>query len=131
MTFRLDYLLIAIVAAFLTWKTTGMWYEMRTASLIQAERQTCTENQKKAQEVSNALQKRLKDTDARHADYVSRLLKHELQPARTTGGRDAAANGHRLPDAALDVLGLGAAAERQASQLMSCQEFIKKEREGR
>jgi len=131
MTFRIDYLLIAVVAAFLTWETAGTWYELRVSRMIQAERQTCQANQKKTQEVSNALQKRLKDTDARHADYLSCLLRHELQPAGTTGGRDAAASGHRLPDTALDVLGLGAAAERQTSQLIACQEFISKVREGR
>lgn len=126
---RIDYLLIAIVTAFLTWKTTGTWYEVRTTRMIEAERQTCQDNQKKAQEVSNALQKRLKATDARHAAYVSRLLKHELQSSSTASGHDAAAGGHGLPDAGVQLLGLAATCERQTGQLIACQEFVRKERE--
>lgn len=34
-----------------------------------------------------------------------------------------------LPVTPVEVLGLGAAAERQTSQLIACQDFIRKERE--
>ena len=127
---RIDYLLIAIVTAFLTWKTTGTWYEVRTTRMIEAERQTCQDNQKKAQEVSNALQKRLKATDARHADYVSRLLKHEAsKSAGAASGHDAATGSNGLLNASVDLLGLARTCEKQTGQLIACQDFVRKERE--
>lgn len=125
----IPYGITAILSAFITLQISSALYEARTTRMVEAERQICQANQKRTQEVSNALQKRLKATDARHAAYVSRLLRHELQSSSTASRRDAAAGGHGLPDADLGLLGLGAAAERQTSQLTACQEFIRKERE--
>lgn len=134
---RIDYLLIAAVAALMTWKACGVWYgfeiaaaKRETAAAVEAERQTCQANQKKTQEVSNALQKRLKATDARHADYVSRLLKHEASKSAGAASRhDATAGSNGLPDAGVQLLGLAATCERQTGQLIACQEFVRKERE--
>lgn len=126
----IPYGITAILSAFITLQISSALYEARTTRMVEAERQTCQDNQKKTQEVSNALQKRLKATDARHADYVSRLLKHEASKSAGTASRhDAAAGSDRLPDADLTLLGLGAAAEQQTSQLIACQDFVRKERE--
>lgn len=134
---NLTAIIPALLAAFITWFVSDAVNGLRTASLkaehakqIEAERQTCQANQKKTQEVSNALQKRLKDTSTRHADYVSRLLKHEaVRSAGAASRHDAAAGSDRLPDADGQLLGLAATCERHTSQLIACQEFVRKERD--
>ena len=125
----IPYGITAILSAFITLQISSALYEARTTRMVEAERQICQANQKKTQEVSDALQKRLKATDARHAAYVKRLLKSKLQPAGTSSRHDAAAGSDRLPDADITLLGLGAAAEQQTSQLIACQDFVRKERE--
>jgi hypothetical protein len=86
----------------------------------------CQKAQKHTQQVSNGLQNQLKTINSRHADAVSRLLKHEayLCSERSPGRYDAASGGNGLSNA-FAILDLGAAAERQTQQLIACQEYVR------
>lgn len=131
--------ILAVIAALI------LAYFLHTVSLNAVKRQneadlkaqrellvaTCQKSQQVTQEASNALQSKLKDINARHADAISKLLKHEagkcVYSADPSGGYDAGTGSDGLYNATR-IIDLGAAAERQTQQLISCQAFVRAER---
>ena len=135
---------VAFIAAAVAWHLAGWVNEMQVDRLnrehatamdaaIKAERETCAAQKATTKEVSDAYQKKIRDINARHADAVHRLLQHEagkcVCPADAAPGHDAAAGSDAVycPGDGIngvDRLGRAAAAERQAQQLIACQDYV-------
>lgn len=93
----------------------------------------CTEDQKKAQGVSNEYQKKLTSTNAKLNDALRRLRNSERKTDdRTSSGYNATSGDGRLyyadPTGAVPSLERAAIATKQAEQLIACQNFILEER---
>lgn len=135
--------IVALLSFSAGWKVTAWRYEAKIERInkqheadvgqaIAAANAECKKNQAITRGVSDELQQKLRTADARHADAIHRLLKHEaakrLQLAGAAIGHDAGADGDGLPwpdsTDALSLIDLGAAAERQTGQLEACQRFL-------
>lgn len=118
------------------WHMRGQWDESRLESKLRAQemalRQDCAEQQKLAQGVSDAYQKKLNATTARYNDALRQLRSSNdnTLPTRAASGHNATASGERLywsdENVARAALDLAATADRQTQQLTACQDFIRK-----
>ncbi len=112
---------------------TELKHAKELASLEETLTAKCTEDQKKAQGVSNEYQKKLTSTTAKLNAALRRL--HDNQTAsndRATSGYNATSGDGRLyyanPAGAVPSLERAAIATKQAEQLIACQNFIREER---
>lgn len=89
--------------------------------------QACFEIQTKNNEASNAYQLRLKGIDSRHADAISRLLRHEANKCAraSASGSDAAASEGLSTEARVGIVTSLGTCDRQAEQLEALQEWIR------
>lgn len=122
----ITHIATALLGAIVAWQWASYFHEIALNAEINKERLACSEAQKITQEVSNDLQKRLKTIDAGYADYISRLLRHEADKSSAPSGHDAATGSDGVRPSAGDILRLGAIAEKQTSQLIACQDFIRR-----
>ena len=136
--------LIAYGAAVLSIFSSG-WYvhsqiaETRLKNALAAQEaalhEDCTKQQKLAQGVSDAYQKKLSATTARYNDALRQLRSSNgnALPTGAASRSDAATSTERLywtdENVARAALDLAATADRQTQQLLACQDFIRKERE--
>lgn len=99
-------------------------------AIINEQKAICAKNQALTQEVSHDLQTKLTSLDARYALALKRLRTAErnVPTPNTAAGHDAAAgtNGLSGADRDADLLSLAVTADRQTSQLIACQDFIRK-----
>src|SRR5687768_1645654 len=102
----------------------------KEAGIVEVQRAICAKNQALTQEVSHDLQTKLTSLNARHAAATRRLRTAEgnLPAPRPAAGHDAAPGPDGLPgnDRGADLLAIAIAADRQTSQLVACQGFIRK-----
>lgn len=134
---------IACAASLLIGAAGGGWLMHRLDALAKIEavntardeeRKACADNQKVTEDTDHELQGKLTDLQRRHAAALRRL-RESCVPAVTvtTGGANGTAGGNGLPAAnridARDLVDLAAAADRNTEQLISCQNFLRRERE--
>jgi len=117
----------------------GLWDESRLESKLKAQEaalnEDCAKQQKLAQGVSDAYQKKLNATTARYNDALRQLRSSSGNslPTGAASRPNATTSGERLywtdENVARAALDLAATADRQTQQLLACQDFIRKERE--
>ena len=102
-------------------------HEAEISNVIDRVQKQCEAVQTKNNEVSNDYQSRLKDINSRHADAISRLLRHEAKKCKgaTASGFNAAAREGLSTEARASLITDLATCDRQAEQLEGLQEWIK------
>lgn len=102
-------------------------HQANLAETLQAQRLQCVEAEKKLGEVTSDYISKTKTINARHADAISRLLKHEARKCmcdKSPGMDDGTAHTDGVYRAA-GILDLGAEAERNTAKLIACQGYIR------
>jgi len=86
----------------------------------------CMEAQTHSNEVSNEYQGKIKDINTRHADAISRLLKHEASmcAARASSGFNAATGKELSTEARAGIISSLAKCGKQAEQLEGLQTWL-------
>ena len=102
-------------------------HEAEISNVIDRVQKQCEAVQTKNNEVSNDYQSRLKDINSRHADAISRLLRHEANKCKgaTASGFNAAATEGLSTEARAGIITSLAACDRQAEQLEGLQEWLR------
>lgn len=87
-------------------------------------RAECEASAKKLEGLNNDYVNRLKSINSRHADAISRLLRHEQAKAHAPGMDDGAARGDAV-HRAVGILDFGRAAEENTAKLIGCQAYVR------
>lgn len=102
-------------------------HQLNLAETLEAQKLQCAEAEKKLGEVTSDYISRTKAINTRHADAISRLLKHEA-------GKCVCDKSAHVDDGATDtdgvyrtagILDLGAEAEQNTAKLIACQGYIR------
>ncbi len=122
---------MAAVAA-VCWVLHGWRMDMLKASharamttLEQSLKVECAETAKKLEEINRGYISRIKNINTRHADAVSRLLRHEADKASGPTRMDDGAAGSNAVHRTTGVIDLAAEAERNTAKLIGCQDYIR------
>ena len=91
----------------------------------QSLRAECAENARRLEEINNGYVSRIKDINSRHANAVSRLLRHEAGKASGSTRMDDGAAGSNAVHRTAGILDLAAEAERNTAKLIGCQSYIR------
>lgn len=106
----------------MAWVENSHQNELEALSLrLRAE---CEANAKKLEGLNNDYVNRLKSINSRHADAVSRLLRHEQAKAHPPRMDDGASGGDAVYRA-VGILDLGRAAEENTAKLIGCQAYVR------
>lgn len=100
-------------------------HQNQLESLAVKLRAECADNQRKIDEVTHDYTTRLKGINNRHANAISRLLRHEAGKCDTSPGMDDGATDTDRIYRAAGVIDLGRAAEENTAKLIACQGFVK------